>query len=41
MNVVERSDKFTKKGFAALLAFIDSPEFQKVMGRIRNNLISI
>lgn len=38
MKAVDRSDPFTKKGFAALLAFIDSPEFEKVMGRIRNNL---
>lgn len=38
MRAVDRSDPFTKKGFAALLAFIASPEFRKVMGRIRNNL---
>jgi hypothetical protein len=38
MKVVNRSDRFTKRGFAALLAFIDSPDFEKVMGRIRNNL---
>jgi len=38
MKAVDRSDAFTKKGFAALLAFIGSPEFEKVMGRIRNNL---
>jgi hypothetical protein len=38
MKAVDRSDRFTKKGFAALLAFAGSPEFEKVMGRIRNNL---
>jgi hypothetical protein len=38
MRAVDRSDPFTKKAFKALLAFIDSPEFKKVMGRIRNNL---
>jgi hypothetical protein len=37
-KAVERSDPFTKKGFEALLAFIGSPEFEKVMGRLRNNL---
>jgi hypothetical protein len=38
MKAVDRSDHFTKKGFTALLAFAGSPEFEKVMGRIRNNL---
>jgi hypothetical protein len=38
MKAVDRSDRFTKKGFAALLAFAGSTEFEKVMGRIRNNL---
>jgi hypothetical protein len=38
MKAVDRSDRFTKKGFAGLLAFIGSSEFEKVMGRIRNNL---
>jgi hypothetical protein len=38
MKAVDRSDHFTKKGFAALLTFIGSPEFEKAMGRIRNNL---
>ena len=38
MKAVDRSDGFTKKGFAALLAFSGSPEFEKIMGRIRNNL---
>lgn len=38
MKAVDRSDPSTKRGFAALLAFIASPEFEKVMGRIRNNL---
>jgi hypothetical protein len=38
MKAVDRSDPFTQKGFASLLAFIASPEFEKVMGRIRNNL---
>jgi hypothetical protein len=38
MMAVNRSDRFTRKGFAALLAFIGSTEFQKVVGRIRNNL---
>jgi hypothetical protein len=37
MNAVDRSDPFTKKGFAALLTFIGSPEY-KIMARIRNNL---
>src|SRR5260370_23814662 len=37
MKAVDRSDRFTKKGFAALLAFAGSPEFEKVMGRIRTN----
>jgi hypothetical protein len=38
MKAVDRSDHFTKKSFAALLAFIASPEFEKMMGRIRSNL---
>jgi hypothetical protein len=38
MKAVDRSDSFTKKGFAALLAFIGGQEFERVMGRIRNNL---
>lgn len=38
MKAVDRSDSFTRKGFAALLAFAASPEFEKVMGRIRSNL---
>lgn len=37
MKAVDRSDKFTKKGFASLLAFIGSPEY-RMMARIRNNL---
>lgn len=37
MKSVDRSDSFTKKGFAKLLAFLDSPEY-KLMARIRNNL---
>jgi hypothetical protein len=38
MKAVDRSDSFTKKGLAALVAFIGGQEFEKVMGRIRNNL---
>ena len=38
MKAVDRSDRFTKNGFAALLGFAGSLEFEKVMGRIRNNL---
>ncbi len=38
MKAVDRSDRFTKRGFAALLRFIGCPEFEKAMGRIRNNL---
>jgi hypothetical protein len=38
MKAVNRSDRSTKKGFDALLAFIATPEFEKVMGRIRNSL---
>jgi hypothetical protein len=38
MKAVDRSDRFTKRAFAELLAFARSPEFEKVMGRIRNNL---
>jgi hypothetical protein len=38
MKAVDRSGASTKKGFAALLAFIGSPDFQRVMRRIRNNL---
>jgi hypothetical protein len=37
MAVVDKN-RFTKRGFDRLLSFIASPEFQKVMGRIRNNL---
>jgi hypothetical protein len=35
MKAVDRSDRFTKRGFAALLAFAGSPEFEKVMDRGR------
>jgi hypothetical protein len=38
MKAVARSDRFTKRGFDRLITFMGSPEFQKVMGRIRNNL---
>jgi hypothetical protein len=38
MRAVDRSDRFTKKNFVALLTFIASPEFEKMMGRIRSNL---
>ena len=38
MKAVDRSDNSTKKAFAALLAFAGGPEFEKIMGRIRNNL---
>ena len=38
MKAVDRSGSNTKRGFAELLTFISSPEFEKVMGRIRNNL---
>lgn len=37
MKAVDRSDNSTKNGFAALLAFVRSPEF-KIVARIRNNL---
>jgi len=37
MKAVDRSDRLTKKGFVALVAFINSPEY-KIMARIRNNL---
>lgn len=37
MKAVDRSDGFTKKGFARLLAFIGSPEY-RMIARIRNNL---
>ena len=37
MKVVDRSDNATRKGFAALQAFIGGAEF-KMMARIRNNL---
>jgi hypothetical protein len=38
MKAVERARKSTKEAFAKLLAFIASAEYQKVMGRVRNNL---
>jgi hypothetical protein len=38
MKAVDSSDLFTKRGFDRLITFMGSPEFQKVMGRIRNNL---
>jgi len=37
MKAVDRSDRFTRRGFAALLAFINSPDY-RIMARIRNNL---
>jgi hypothetical protein len=38
VKAIDRCDRFTKEGFDALLIFMGSPEFEKVMGRIRNNL---
>lgn len=38
MKAIDRSDRLTKTGFDRLLTFIGSPEFRKVMGRVRNNL---
>lgn len=38
MKAVDHSDHLTRKGFDQLLTFIGSPEFRKVMGRVRNNL---
>jgi len=37
-NVADASGAFTRKCFAKLLAFRGSPEYEKIMGRIRNNL---
>jgi hypothetical protein len=38
MNAVDASGSFTRKCFAKLVAFRDSDEYEKIMGRIRNNL---
>src|ERR1039457_7740826 len=37
-NAVDASGSFTRKCFAKLVAFRDSKEYEKIMGRIRNNL---
>src|SRR5262249_30101423 len=38
MKAIERSGRRTQTAFEKLVHFIDSDEFEKVMGRIRNNL---
>jgi hypothetical protein len=37
-NAVDASGSFTRICFAKLVAFRDSKEYEKIMGRIRNNL---
>lgn len=38
MRAVDASGRFTKKSFEKLVAFRDGAEYEKIMGRIRNNL---